>query len=101
MATRTSSAATGAGAPMVASSSAAVADAPHAVDSYTAAQTAQDAQAKHSTRTFKIWRGQDGTGAFVDFSTDVVEGMVVLDAVHQIQADQANDLAVLDRKSVV
>jgi len=94
MATRTSSAATGAGAPMVASSSAAVADAPHAVDAYTAAQTAQDAQAKHSTRTFKIWRGQDGTGAFVDFSTDVVEGMVVLDAVHQIQADQANDLAV-------
>jgi succinate dehydrogenase / fumarate reductase iron-sulfur subunit len=67
---------------------------PHAVDAYTAAQSAQDAAAKHSTRTFKIWRGEGGTGAFVDFSTEVTEGMVVLDAVHQIQAGQANDLAV-------
>jgi succinate dehydrogenase / fumarate reductase iron-sulfur subunit len=66
----------------------------HAVDAYTAAQSAQDAAAKHSTRTFKIWRGEGGTGAFVDFSTEVTEGMVVLDAVHQIQAGQANDLAV-------
>jgi len=30
----------------------------------------------------------------VDYSTDVTEGMVVLDAVHQIQAEKANDLAV-------
>ena len=30
----------------------------------------------------------------VDYSTEVGEGMVVLDAVHQIQADQTNDLAV-------
>ena len=29
-----------------------------------------------------------------DYTTDVSEGMVVLDAVHQIQAEQANDLAV-------
>src|SRR5512132_1562141 len=66
----------------------------HAVDAYTAAQAAQDAAAAHSTRTFKIWRGESGTGQFVDFTTDVVEGMVVLDAVHEIQAKQANDLAV-------
>ena len=66
----------------------------HAVDAYTAAQAAQDAAAAHSTRTFKIWRGEGGTGQFVDFTTDVVEGMVVLDAVHEIQAKQANDLAV-------
>ena len=63
-------------------------------DAFTAAQAAQDAAAKHETRTFKIWRGDNGTGAFVDFQQDVVEGMVVLDAVHEIQASQANDLAV-------
>src|SRR5690348_13447399 len=74
--------------------SAAAAPVSHAVDAYTAAQAAQDAAAAHSTRTFKIWRGEGGTGGFVDFTTDVVEGMVVLDAVHEIQAGQANDLAV-------
>ena len=63
-------------------------------DAYTAAQAAQDAAAAHGTRQFKIWRGEKGKGAFVDFTTDVVEGMVVLDAVHEIQARQANDLAV-------
>jgi succinate dehydrogenase / fumarate reductase iron-sulfur subunit len=66
----------------------------HAGDAYTAAQAEQDAQAKHSTRTFKVWRGQDGKGGFVDFTAEVVEGMVVLDAIHQIQAEQANDLGV-------
>jgi succinate dehydrogenase / fumarate reductase iron-sulfur subunit len=43
---------------------------------------------------FKIWRGERGTGGFKDYDTEITEGMVVLDAVHQIQADQANDLAV-------
>jgi succinate dehydrogenase / fumarate reductase, iron-sulfur subunit len=66
----------------------------HAVDAYTAAQAAQDAAAKHSVRTFKIWRGEAGKGTLVDFNAEVVEGMVVLDAIHQIQAEQANDLAV-------
>ena len=67
---------------------------PKAKDAYTAAQAAQDASAKHDTRSFKIWRGQSGKGEFVDYKQDVVEGMVVLDAVHEIQATQANDLAV-------
>ncbi|MEO5798296.1 MAG: succinate dehydrogenase/fumarate reductase iron-sulfur subunit, partial [Gemmatimonadales bacterium] len=44
--------------------------------------------------TFRIWRGADGGGEFIDYPTEVSEGMVVLDAVHGIQADQANDLAV-------
>jgi succinate dehydrogenase / fumarate reductase, iron-sulfur subunit len=44
--------------------------------------------------TFSIWRGDRGGGAFSDYSTEVSEGMVVLDAVHQIQAESANDLAV-------
>ena len=65
-----------------------------AKDAYTAAQAEQDAAAKHTTRDFRIWRGADGTGEFVQYNQDVVEGMVVLDAVHEIQATQANDLAV-------
>ena len=44
--------------------------------------------------TFRIWRGDANGGSFEDYSTDVTEGMVVLDAVHQIQATDANDLAV-------
>ena len=45
------------------------------------------------TAVFKIWRGDANGGNFVDYTTEVSEGMVVLDAVHQIQATQANDLA--------
>jgi succinate dehydrogenase / fumarate reductase iron-sulfur subunit len=46
------------------------------------------------TATFRVWRGDAGGGEFRDYPTNVSEGMVVLDAVHQIQAEQANDLAV-------
>jgi succinate dehydrogenase / fumarate reductase iron-sulfur subunit len=44
--------------------------------------------------TFRIWRGDSTGGTLVDYTTSVAPGMVVLDAVHQIQAEQANDLAV-------
>jgi succinate dehydrogenase / fumarate reductase, iron-sulfur subunit len=44
--------------------------------------------------TFRIWRGEKGQGTFQDYTTEVSAGMVVLDAVHQIQAEQAGDLAV-------
>ena len=44
--------------------------------------------------TFRIWRGDARGGAFKEYTTEVSEGMVVLDAVHNIQAEQANDLAV-------
>src|SRR5204862_3013741 len=45
--------------------------------------------------TFKIWRTHsDGDGTFQTFDTEVTDGMVVLDAVHRIQAEQAPDLAV-------
>ena len=47
-----------------------------------------------ATATFRIWRGDRASGALRDYSTEVTEGMVVLDAVHQIQAAQAPDLAV-------
>jgi succinate dehydrogenase / fumarate reductase iron-sulfur subunit len=46
------------------------------------------------TATFRIWRGPNGTGNFCDYTTEISPGMVVLDAVHRIQAEQANDLAV-------
>jgi succinate dehydrogenase / fumarate reductase iron-sulfur subunit len=47
-----------------------------------------------ATATFRIWRGAGKEGQFHDYSTPISDGMVVLDAVHQIQAQQANDLAV-------
>src|SRR3984893_10394343 len=47
-----------------------------------------------ATLTFQIWRGDANGGKFENYSTETSEGMVVLDAVHQIQAEQANDLAV-------
>src|SRR5213082_97377 len=47
-----------------------------------------------STATFRIWRGEKGAGKFQHYTTEVSAGMVVLDAVHRIQAEQANNLAV-------
>jgi succinate dehydrogenase / fumarate reductase iron-sulfur subunit len=44
--------------------------------------------------TFRIWRGHaEEPGRLVDYATTVTEGMVVLDAVHRVQAEQAPDLA--------
>src|SRR3954464_6276129 len=43
--------------------------------------------------TFRIWRTADSNGEFREYTAEVGEGMVVLDAVHQIQATQAPDLA--------
>jgi succinate dehydrogenase / fumarate reductase iron-sulfur subunit len=47
-------------------------------------------------RSFKIWRqeGAEGAGGYREYQTEITEGMVVLDAVHQIQAESAGDLAV-------
>lgn len=44
--------------------------------------------------TFRVWRGERGKGAFEDYTTEVSEGMVVLDALHLIQAQNANDMAI-------
>jgi succinate dehydrogenase / fumarate reductase iron-sulfur subunit len=52
---------------------------------------AADARSK---ATFRIWRGERGAGEFQNYSTEASAGMVVLDAVHQIQAQQAGDMAV-------
>jgi succinate dehydrogenase / fumarate reductase iron-sulfur subunit len=46
-----------------------------------------------STATFRVWRGDAQSGKYQDYRTEVSEGMVVLDAIHKIQAESANDLA--------
>ena len=46
------------------------------------------------TATFKVWRGDANGGKLESYTTTVSEGMVVLDAIHQIQSESANDLAV-------
>jgi succinate dehydrogenase / fumarate reductase iron-sulfur subunit len=66
----------------------------HAGSAYSAALNEQEARASHGTRAFRVWRGAGDGGRFVEYRADVTEGMVVLDAVHAIQAEQANDLAV-------
>lgn len=48
-----------------------------------------------ATASFTIYRGNaTESGRFETYTTDTDEGMVVLDAVHKIQAEQANDLSV-------
>jgi len=47
-----------------------------------------------SAVTFQIWRGNRNKGEFREYKTEVTEGMVVLDVIHKIQAEQANDMAV-------
>ncbi|HEX5830563.1 MAG TPA: succinate dehydrogenase/fumarate reductase iron-sulfur subunit, partial [Gemmatimonadaceae bacterium] len=47
-----------------------------------------------ASRRFRVWRGDRDGGRLVEYTTEVSEGMVVLDALLQIQAEQANDLAV-------
>ena len=44
--------------------------------------------------TFRIWRGDRQGGRFEEHSCQITEGMVVLDAIHRIQAKKVNDLAV-------
>ena len=47
-----------------------------------------------SARRFQVWRGDATGGALVDFELETVEGMVVLDAMLELQRTQAKDLAV-------
>ena len=43
--------------------------------------------------TLRVWRGDSTGGAFEDYRLERVEGEVVLDVVHRLQASQAPDLA--------
>ena len=66
------------------------------VESGQRAAARSDTSAGDTTRSarFQIWRGAGTSGALQEYSTAVSEGMVVLDAIHQIQAESAGDLAV-------
>ena len=45
-------------------------------------------------RNFKIFRGDKQNGSMQDYRVEVDKGMVLLDVIHRIQAEQAGDLAV-------
>ncbi|HEY4348963.1 MAG TPA: succinate dehydrogenase/fumarate reductase iron-sulfur subunit [Gaiellaceae bacterium] len=45
-------------------------------------------------RSFQLWRGDASAGSFVQYETEARDGMVVLDAVREIQRTQAKDIAV-------
>jgi len=47
-----------------------------------------------TTATLRVFRGDRESGKPVDYQVPLTEGMVVLDAIHSIQANQAPDLAV-------
>jgi succinate dehydrogenase / fumarate reductase iron-sulfur subunit len=67
---------------------------PDLVETGSAEANAQPTPEPLGRATFRIWRGDAQGGKLVDYTTSVIPGMVVLDAIHQIQAEQANDLAV-------
>ena len=66
------------------------------VESGQRAAARSDTSAGTETRraSFKVWRGAAAGGLLQEYATSVSEGMVVLDAIHQIQAESASDLAV-------
>ena len=45
-------------------------------------------------RKFNIWRGSANGGEFRAYNIKMEQGMVVLDAIHRIQVEHSNDLAV-------
>ncbi len=66
------------------------------VESGQRAAERSDASAGGQNRkaTFNVWRGDANGGKLESYTTEVSEGMVVLDAILQIQSESANDLAV-------
>src|SRR5204863_6388812 len=59
-----------------------------------AARSDTSAGTQTRSATFRVWRGAGASGHLRDYQTSVSEGMVVLDAIHRIQAESATDLAV-------
>ncbi len=56
----------------------------------------------YAFRHFQVFRGTaDADGELVRYTVPVADGMVVLDALHWIQANAAPDLAVRWKKSTV
>jgi succinate dehydrogenase / fumarate reductase, iron-sulfur subunit len=59
-----------------------------------AARSNTSAGTASRTATFQVWRGAGTSGQQQPYTTSVSEGMVVLDAILQIQTESATDLAV-------
>jgi succinate dehydrogenase / fumarate reductase, iron-sulfur subunit len=59
-----------------------------------AARSNTSAGTASRTATFQVWRGAGTSGQQQAYTTSVSEGMVVLDAILQIQTESATDLAV-------
>src|SRR5487761_764068 len=59
----------------------------------TATPTTATSGGAGGTVTLRIWRGES-SGEFKDYSLPALEGEVVLDVVHRVQAELAPDLAV-------
>ena len=59
----------------------------------TATSAPSSSDSGSGTITLRIWRGEAG-GAFEDYTLPALEGEVVLDVVHRVQAELAPDLAV-------
>ncbi len=55
---------------------------------------ATDIETDVTEYTLEVFRGDDDEGEFVHYDVPVQEGMVVLDAIHWVQANEAPDLAV-------
>src|ERR1700740_641237 len=52
------------------------------------------AEGSFADATLRVFRGNNEGGALTDYRGPLVPGMVVLDALHSVQAHQAPDLAV-------
>ena len=59
-----------------------------------AARSNTSAGTETRSAKFQVWRGAAAGGQLQEYATSVSEGMVVLDAIHQIQSESASDLAV-------
>ena len=78
---------------MTAGPGAAPPQAPPAPEQPQSLRIAYDEGVTDRVATLRVWRGDAGGGDFCDFEVPIQEGMVVLDAIHWIQANRAPDLA--------
>lgn len=63
-------------------------------DEITSTADTAEIEAETTEYTLEIFRGDDDEGEFVSYDVPVQEGMVVLDAIHWIQANEEPSLAV-------
>ena len=63
-------------------------------ESITSTADTADQEAETTEFTLRVFRGDDDEGEFVEYDVPVQEGMVVLDAIHWIQANEDPELAV-------